>query len=151
MDIPKFLDRGEELETIASKLYEGLAGLTTDPTIGRQLQSLAAEELNHARIIRTGKVYYTEMPDLFTGLTLDDAEVLAVIGEARSAYAALAPGDRFLDRLKQMLVLERHFERIHIAASTKISEPSLHKLLADMSKGDRSHIVILTRLVEMLS
>ena len=151
MDIPKFLELGEELETIAAKLYEELSGLTTDPAIGRQLKTLAAEELNHARIIRTGQTYYTEMPDLFTGLTLDEAEVLAIVGEARSAYASLAPGDRFLDRLKKMHELERRFERFHVAASLKISEPSLHKLLADMSKGDQAHITVLRQLIEMLS
>jgi rubrerythrin len=151
VDIPKFLELGEELETIASKLYEGLSGLTTDPAIGRQLKSLAAEELNHARIIRTGKTYCTEMPDLFIGLTLDDAEVLAVMEEARSAHASLAPGDRLLERLKKMFEMERHFERFHVAASIRISEPSLHKLLADMSKGDQSHMVVLKQLIEMLS
>ncbi len=151
MDVQKFLELGEEIETIAAKLYEGLSGLTTDPAIAKQLKSLAAEELNHARIIRTGKTYYIEMPDLFTGLALDDAEVLATVEEARSVYALLVPGAGLLDSLKKMLKMERRFERIHVAASTKILEPSLHKLLSDMSKGDQSHMVVLQRLIEMLS
>jgi len=150
VDIPELLLKASDLETLASKLYESLAGLSSEPDLRKWLKSLANEELNHANILNTGKKYYQEMPDVFAGTTMDDDELWAGIEEAKRFQALLIPGFSLLRGLKKMLEFESRFEKIHLGTSVKITEPSLKKLFVNLTKGDQSHIIILKNLIESL-
>ena len=152
MDIPKFLDLAVDLETQISMLYNTIAERSGDPPIATRLKTLANEELNHANVLRRGKRYYEELPDLFTGFTMDDDEAGAGLAEAKIFHASLSHGKiPLIDGLKKMLEFEEKFERIHMGASVKITEPSLKKLFTTLTKSDQSHVLVLKGLIESFS
>ncbi len=149
MDIPKFLDLAVDLETQISILYNTIAERSGDPPIATRLKTLANEELNHANVIRRGKRYYEEYPDVFSGITMDENEAGVGLEEAKIFLASLGHSKiPLIDGLKKMLELEKRFERIHLATSVKITEPSLKKLFATLTKSDQSHILVLKGLIE---
>lgn len=149
MDISKFLDLAVNLETQISKLYETIAERSGDPPIAARLKTLANEEINHANVIRIGKKYYEEYPDLFSGITMDENEAGVGLEEAKRFHASLSHGKiPLIDGLKKMLEFEEKFERIHMEASVKITEPSLRKLFVNLMGGDQSHILVLKGLIE---
>ena len=147
MDIPEFLLMATELEKHASKLYESLATLSSDPALAKRLKSLANEEMNHASILSMGMNYYKGMPDAFSGTRMDDEELWAGIEEAKRFQAILVPGFNLLDGLHKMLEFEKRFEKVHLDTSVKVVEPSLRKLFLDLMRGDQSHILILKELI----
>jgi hypothetical protein len=151
MDIPEFLTMAAELEMLTSRLYESLAGLSSDGVLANRLKSLANDELNHANILHTGRKYYQEMPDVFAGITVEDDEIWAGIKEAKRFQALLIPGCSLLDGLTKMLQFERRFEKIHVETSIKITEPSLKQLFVSLTRGDTSHIATLEELIESFS
>jgi len=149
MDIPKFLDLGVEFETQISKLYETIAELSGDPPIATRLKTLANEEVNHANVLRRGKTYYDEMPDAFSGITMDDNDAREGFEEAKMFHASFGHGKApLLECLKKMLEFEKRFEKIHLDTSMKVTEPSLKKLFVDLMRGDQSHILVLKGLIE---
>jgi len=149
MDIAEFLDLAVELETQISKLYELVADLSGDPPIASRLKAIAAEEINHANTIRHGKAYYEKFPELFSGINMDEKEAQAGVEELMSFLAALGRTQiPLVDSLKKLLAFEERFERVHIATSMKITEPSLKQLFATLTKTDQSHILILRGLIE---
>jgi rubrerythrin len=148
MDIPDFLIMAAELEKQASKIYEALAGLSSDSTLAKRLKTLAIEEINHASILSMGLNYYKQMPDAFQGIRVDDDELWAGLEEAKRFLALLVPGFSLLDGLKRMLDFEKRFEKVHLDTSTKVTEPSLRKLFLDLMRGDQSHILALTELIK---
>jgi rubrerythrin len=150
VDIPEFLIMATELEAQASKIYESLARLFSDPAVAKRLKSLASEELNHANILNTGKRYYQEMPDVFSGIRMRDDEIWTGIEEAKNFQALLTPGHSLLDGLKKMLEFENRFERIHLGTSVEITEPSLKNLFVRLTKGDQSHFQVLKGLIGSL-
>jgi len=151
VDVPKFLDLALELEAEISKLYELIAALSGDPPTASRLKAIASEEINHANALRRGKRYYEEYPDLFAGLTMDMNEAAAGIEELKVFRASLDRGKvPLVDSLKKLLEFERRYERIHVGVSVKIVDPTLKKLFAGLTKGDQSHILILSALIESI-
>jgi rubrerythrin len=150
MDISHFLDLSIELETQLSKNYEALASVSGDDSLTKRLKSLAAEELNHANILRLGKNYYAAMPDLFAGVTVGGKEVQTGIARAANLHASLGQGLSLADGLEKMLLLERRFERVHLDTSVKLNNPSLKKLFVDLCHGDRNHVCVLQGMIASL-
>ena len=151
MDIPRFLDLAEELETQISKLYARVADSSGDPPIAARLKALAGEELNHANAIRRGKRYIEEMPDEFSGPTMSHADARAGLEEIMAFQSALKAVNLPLgDQLRKLLDLEKRFEKIHIGVLVKIKDPSLKRLFNMLSKGDQSHMLILLGLIDSL-
>lgn len=149
MDVPRFLDLAVELEAQISELYEQIAELSGDPAVAARLKAIASEELNHANVIRAGNRYYDELPNIFTEVTMDETETWAGIEEIKVFRETLSQGQApIVHRLKKLLEFERRFERIHLASSVKITEPSLKQLFAALTRGDQSHILVLTALIE---
>jgi hypothetical protein len=151
MKIQDFLDLAEEIELKISDLYTIIAANTADPPTASQLKKMAAEEINPANILRTGKAYYEAMPDLFAGLMMDEAEVRAALEEALEHHAAfLQEKTPLLHQLQTMLEFEKRFEKIHMGASVKIEDQNLRQLIMGIRKGDHSHITMLDALIAML-
>jgi rubrerythrin len=75
MNIPDFLAAAAELEMVASKLYETLAGLSPDMSLTRSLRALSNDEVNHANAITAGRIYHQEMPDIFGRIKVGDDEI----------------------------------------------------------------------------
>jgi len=151
MNIPNFLNLATELETEISRLYEQIADASGDPPIGARLKSIANEEINHANTIRSGLKYFEGLPDLFAGATMDESELRTGLEEIRRFRRSLASGKvRLLDNLQKLLEFEKRYERVHIGASMKITDPGLKQLFAGLAKGDQSHIENLKILIESL-
>jgi rubrerythrin len=150
MDVERFIDSAINLETRLSQLYGMMADISEDPPIAKRLKKLSADELKHAAILRRGKSYYVEMPDLFSGLTVDAVEVENGLEEIRSYQASLKKEkDTLIDRLRRMLDFEERFERIHFGISVKIKDQDLKKLFLTLQKGDQNHVLVLKALIEM--
>jgi rubrerythrin len=151
MNIPDFIDLATDIEVNVSGLYNAVAANTSDRPIAQQLEQLADEELKHANILRTGKSYYQSMPDLFTGLTMDESEAREGL-KGTEALQTLFSQKRtsLLTQLQSMLEFERRFERIHMGASVKIENESMKQLFVGLSRGDHSHITLLKALIDML-
>jgi len=150
VDIPEFLIKARELEKLASILYESLAAVSSDPDIAKRLKSLSNEEINHANVLNAGLNYYEQMPDVFTGPSVDDEELWTEIDEAKRFHVLIVPGFKLLEGLQKMLELEKHFEKVHADTSVRVTEPSLRKLFMDLMKGDQSHILVLKELIKSL-
>jgi rubrerythrin len=151
VNIPEFLLMAAELEKHASKLYESLAALSSDSDIAKRLKTLSNEEMNHASILNTGLNYYKQAPDAFQGTRVDEEDLWAGIEEAKRFEAMLVPEFSLLKGLMKMLELEERFEKVHVDASVRITEPSLGKLFLDLMKGDLSHILVLKELIRSFS
>lgn len=149
MDIRKFLDLAQELETEIFKLYEAVGERSGDPPTAARLKALASDEMNHANVIRRGKVYFDEYPDMFAGIAIDENEAAIGLGQVRALLASVSQGTvPLLEGLRKLLELEKRFERVHVGASVKITEPSLKKLFTSLTQADQSHIQTLTSLIE---
>ena len=151
MNIPEFLDLAAEIEVNVSDLYNAIVANTSDQPIAHQLKKLANEEMKHANILRTGKSYYQSMPDLFTGLTMDETEAQEGLKKAEE-YLVQFRKERLpiLSQLKVMLDYEKRFEKIHMETSVKIKDEKLKELFYKLGKGDQSHVVVLGALIDML-
>jgi rubrerythrin len=151
MNVPEFIDLAEAIELRVSSLYELAAANTSDPPIANQLKRLSREELNHANILRTGRTYYESMPDLFSGLMMDETEAQEALKKAEE-YLVQFRKEKLpiLSQLKVMLDYEKRFEKIHMGASVKIKDEKLKELFNGLKEGDQFHIVVLGTLIDML-
>jgi hypothetical protein len=149
MDIPRFLDLAVDLETQLSKVYEALAERCGEPPIAAQLKALANAEINHANIIRRGRRYYDELPDLFAGIIMNEIEVAAGLEEARILHTSLSHGEiSFPDGLRKLLDLEKRFEKIHIEVSVRFTDSSTRRLFDSLAHSDKSQVEVLKGLIE---
>jgi len=148
LNIPDFLTVAAELEMVAAMLYETMADLSPEGSVARHLRALANDETRHANAITMGKRYHQEMSDAFGRTKMEDDEVQKGIEEGNAFRASLMLGYTLTEGLKKMLKFERHFEKIHIAASIEITNPLLKRLIETLTKSDKSHIVTLSKLLE---
>jgi rubrerythrin len=148
MNIPDFLTAAAELEMVAAMLYETMADLSPEGGMARHLRALANDETRHANSITMGKRYSQEMSDAFGRNKMEDEEIQKGIEEGNAFRASLMPGYILTEGLKKMLKFERRFVKIHIAASIEITNPLLKRLFEILTKGDKSHIATLNRLLE---
>ena len=151
MNIPEFLDLAAEIEVNVSGLYRAIAANANGQPIAQQLEQLANEELKHANVLKAGKSYYQSMPDLFTGLTMDESEAREGLKGTEALQTLFSQKKTPLsNQLRSMLEFERRFERIHMGASVRIENDSMRQLFAGLSRGDHSHITLLKALIDML-
>jgi rubrerythrin len=148
LNIPDFLTVAAELEMAAAMIYETMADLSPEGGLARHLRALANDETRHASAIIMGKRYNQEMSDAFGRTKMEDKEILKGIEDGNAFRASLTPGYALTDGLKKMLKFERRFEKIHIAASIEITNPSLKRLFETLTKGDKSHIATLNKLLD---
>jgi rubrerythrin len=149
MDVAHFIDTAAELEAEISKLYEALAKNSGDRPVASRLLKLADEEIQHVNLLRRGKNYYEEMPDLFTGLTMDPGDVEAGLNDLRAFHARLGKEKASLaGQLKRMLEFEKRFEKVHMGVSVNIKDATLRDLFSNLTKGDQSHILVLKALID---
>ncbi len=147
MNIEKFLDLGTELETLVSSLYEEIAKLAGDEATSKQLIKISREELNHANSLKMGKNYLKEVPDIFTGVSIDEGELNSDLQKCKELHGQLLQHLAFLPSLKSILDLEKRFERVHLGASVFVSDNHLKQLFQALSQGDQNHIATLTGMI----
>ena len=149
MNIQDLMTAAAELELVAAKLYDTLADVSADETLTRALRAISNDEVCHANALSVGKKVHQEGPDVFSRINMEEEEIQQGIQEGTGFRAELKSGFDLTEGLKKMIELERRFERIHINTSIKITNPSLKRLFEALTKGDRSHIITLNRLINM--
>ena len=147
MEIATFLDLARELELKISELYRLASQSAIGGPLSSRLADISTEETNHANVLRVGKNYLIAAPDLFVGVSLNGGDIQDGLKQAETLSIELKEGLALREGLKRLLGLEKRFERIHLATSLELSDPSLKKLFSSLSTGDQNHIHLLTEMI----
>ena len=152
MDILDFMDLGIKVEIKISALYELAArkAAILNPEFATQLKLVSQEEIGHANVLRMGRNYAVEMPDLFSRKNINISEVQKGFEEGELAMDKLSTEEDLKTLLINLLDLEKLFERHHLMASVEIRDDSLKSLFVSLSKGDNSHISIVRGILAKL-
>lgn len=133
-------------------MYPALAVYSYDHLAAKRLRDLAREEINHENALRAGKRYCESMPDIFPGVTFDEAEVIQGIKEVKSYIDSLKTVNLpFTNHLNKLLKFEMRFETIRLGASSKGADPTLKYLFVGLSKEVNAHVIILKAIIESYS
>ncbi len=147
MEIALFLELATELETRISKVYEKLSGIADNDPLAGRLLSMSDEEINHANVLRRGKDYLKEMPDVFRRVHVQEDELKKGLDEGEAFLAELDAGLSFQDGLTRLLEFERRFERIHLNVALEVGEPSLTNLFNALMAGDQDHVRAISEII----
>jgi hypothetical protein len=143
MEILDFIDLSIKMENRISALYEIAAekAAFSHPQFVPQLKTLAREEIGHVNVLRMGRNYAGEMPDLFSRTAVDVGDIQAGLKESERIADVLSAEKDLRSLLMNLLELEKSFEKLHLTASVLIKDESLKSLFASLSKGDHNHIL----------
>ncbi len=145
-----FMDKAIRLETCFSECYEMMIQLGEGRGMGKDLRTLSYQEINHANILKTGKNFVIEEPDLFEQATPTDTEMDSGIGLTEDLLRKIRGRViEFNTAIRELHELEKLFERIHMNVAVAVKEPSLEALFRNLSKQDAEHKRILERLMQM--
>lgn len=147
MEIALFLELATELEMRISKVYEKMSGIADNDPLAGRLLSMLDEEINHANILRRGKDYLKEMPDVFRRVHIQEDELKKGLDESEAFLAELDAGLSFRDGLTRLLKFEKRFERIHLNTALEVGEPSLTDLFNALMAGDQNHIRAVSEII----
>src|SRR5512136_1824606 len=140
MNLMTFLVRSVELEMASASIYERMAELLPNSSVGRHLKALADDENRNVGAIRIKCRFDQEITDSRIQIHLDDEKIEKRMADGVAYLSKLQPGFSISDGLKEMLVFERRVEGIHSAAHRQIKSPSLKRLFMILIKSNRSHI-----------
>jgi rubrerythrin len=151
MFINEVLDLAEELESGLSTCYRKLAELTRDEDISERLQRLAEEEINHRDLIKTGKSYLIQAPEVFRDVRMPADELREGLEQCESLAGRLEKASMdFPVGLEALAVLESTAERAHLSVLLELSDPELERLFQALAQGDAGHRLRLERLLSDL-
>jgi rubrerythrin len=140
MNLDDFLNLGIQLEEAICACYEGLSRISSNEDLVWRLAKMAREEKNHARILASGKEYIKMIPDAFGSKLMTGSEIRNGLSLAENLLLKIRQASSPDEGLKELLELERRFEKVHLDTSIEIRDPSLKKLFQDLSKEDKTHI-----------
>lgn len=147
MEISLFLELATELEMRISKVYEKMSGIADNDPLAGRLLSMSYEEINHANVLRRGKDYLKEMPDVLCKVRVQEDELKKGLDGCETLIAELNAGLNFRDGLTRLLEFERRFEHIHLNAALEVGEPSLTDLFQALMAGDQNHIRAVSEII----
>lgn len=150
MNLNTFIDMGIELEETISACYEGLSKLSHDETLSWRLNKMAQEEKNHANLLRSGKNYIQMIPEAFGQECMTAAEIRAGLKLTKSLLQKIHQKPDLRSGLKNLLELEKRFEKAHLDTSIEIKEAFLKKLFQDLSQEDKTHTQSLEEMISSL-
>jgi rubrerythrin len=117
-----------------------MSQLTSDEALSKKLKRLAQDEREHMNIVRAGKNYVLEAPDLFGQETISEAELIEGINSAVTLTDdTISKRITLNEALKRLYELEKKFEQVHMNTITKVKDPSLKQLFDALTKGDKVH------------
>lgn len=148
-DVFRKLDKAEELEQAARRLYLQLAGrLGASPSTAETLRALADEEAQHALRLRMLRDRYARQPSIVEGVTLDLAEMDAILSEVAVLEEFFAR-EPFAMSVKEaacfMIQLEERFAAAHAHAMINTSD-ELRDFFQSLAKQDVAHARVLAGL-----
>jgi rubrerythrin len=149
MDILSFIDLAIKTENTISCLYEtaAKAAAVSSPELVPQLKTLAHEEIGHANVLRMGRNYAAAMPDLFSQKKIDVGDAQRGFEDSQRDMISVPSGNNLKSLLAFLLDMEERFERLHLAVSVSIADDSLKSFFVTLSKGDHTHIAILSEMI----
>ena len=152
MEILDFIDLAIKMENRISVLYELAAerAALSNPEFVSQLKTLSHEEINHANVLRMGRNFAADMPDLFLRQHIDIGEVQNGLEESARVMDKLSIEKDLKFLLMNLLDLEKRFERLHLTTSVLIKDDSLKSLFISLSKGDQNHISMVSEFLSRL-
>ncbi|MEW5900466.1 MAG: hypothetical protein AB1715_03280 [Acidobacteriota bacterium] len=144
------LDEAIALEEKILSCYELLRKMTADG-LAEELRKLAREEKSHINVLKTGKNYIVQAPDLFGKETISDVEIRLGIKAASGLEECLETRTTdFRQSLKRLYGLEKKFEKIHMNTAVEFKDFSLKKLFEALARADAEHRQRLERLMATL-
>lgn len=151
MFINEVLELAEKLESGLSTCYRKLAELTGDEDIYERLQLLAEEEFKHRDLIKTGKSYLIQAPEVFRDVRMTADELREGLERCEKLEGRLEKASvDFPEGLEALAVLESTAERAHLSVLLELSDPELERLFQALAQGDAGHRQRLERLLSDL-
>jgi rubrerythrin len=147
MNLDDFLNLGIQLEEAICACYEGLSRISSNEDLVWRLAKMAREEKNHARILASGKEYIKMIPDAFGSKLMTGSEIRNGLSLAENLLLKIRQASSPGEGLRELLELERRFEKVHLDTSIEIKDLSLKKLFQDLSKEDKTHIESLQEVI----
>jgi rubrerythrin len=148
MNLLTFLVGAVELEMATASIYERMAELLPNSSVGMHLKALANDENRNAGAIRIKCRFDQEITDSRIQIYLEDDKIKKRMADGVIYLNKLQPGFSISGGLEKMLDFERRVEEIHSAACRQIRNPSHKQLFMTLIKSNRSHIQTLSKLKE---
>jgi len=140
MGLTDTFDLAIQLEEKMSECYKAMCKLCRDEAISKELVRLSYDEIAHADLLRTGKNYLKEAPDLFslrseriTEMKIGFNKIIRLIEGVHSKKVDLE------EALNEAVELERLFEQFHLKTIAEVKDASLKKLFKALSTDDKTH------------
>ena len=141
MGLSDTFDLAIQLEEKMSECYKDIGKLCQDEAISKELVRLSYDEIAHADLLRTGKNYLKEVPDIFslrleriTELKTGLDRIIKLIDTVRSENIA------FEEAINDAAELEKLFEQFHLRTIAEVKDASLRRLFEALSSEDKTHV-----------
>lgn len=148
MSINELFNLAIQVEEKMSECYEKIGQLCHVRSISRELMMLSKDEIDHMRLLITGKNYLKEATDVFSlkseriiELKIGLYRVIKLINDIHDKKINLE------EAINDATELERFFEQFHLKAISEINDPSLKILFKTLMNGDKLHTERLSRIL----
>lgn len=149
MGIEDTFDLAIQLEERMSECYKEIGKLCRDEKISKELVRLSYDEIAHGDLLRTGKNYLKEVPDIFslkseriTEIKTGLDRVIRLIDTVRDRNIS------FEDAVNGAAELEKLLEQFHLKTIAEVKNASLKKLFEALSIDDKIHVGRLKNIVK---
>jgi rubrerythrin len=149
MSVSETFDLAIQLEEKMSECYKAICKLCQDEAISKELVRLSYDEIAHADLLRTGKNYLKEVPDIFNLKSERMTELnTALNGIANLIESVREKNTNLKQAINDTAELERLFEQFHLKTIADVKDASLKKLFEALSTDDRVHARRLTSIMK---
>jgi len=140
MKIMAALDLAIQIEEKFYECYAEIRQNFPDKTMNEEIEKLAAEELGHKNLLKTGKNYLLRAPQAFP----EEIDLELEMQTGRTELTALHKDltDKTVDlktALERIYKLEQNFEQVHLQTLIQVKDQSLKQLFEALSGGDKAH------------
>jgi rubrerythrin len=140
MGLSDTFDLAIQLEEKMSECYKAMRKLCQEESISKELVRLSYDEIAHADLLRTGKNYLKEAPDIFSLRSERITEMKTALEKTfRLIETVRDKNTTFEDAINGAAELERLFEQFHLKAIAEVKDASLKRLFEALSTDDKVH------------
>src|SRR4030042_286374 len=149
MSVSETFDLAIQLEEKMSECYKAMCKLCQDEAISKEFMRLSYDEIAHADLLRTGKNYLKEVPDIFSLKSERMTELnTALNGITKLIESVREKNTNLKQAINDTAELERLFEQFHLKTIAEVKDASLKKLFEALFTDDRVHERRLTRIMK---
>lgn len=151
MSVSENFDLAIQAEEKMSQCYKEISKLSQDEAISQELVKLSREEIDHMNLLKTGKNYLIEAPEVFS-LTKDRITELKIVLNRASRFIDKVRNENIglEEALNDIVELERILEQYHLRSIAEIEDDSLKNLFEALSIGDKAHKERLIKIITSL-